>query len=198
MKKLNVLVISAAVAASSFAGMSVAQAEITENLSVTTNYIWRGVAQSGAEADVQGGVDWADDSGLYAGAWLSGSANELDMYVGWSKDMIDVGVIKYYFPQDDSAHGSEVYAGVSVKDWAAKLYIDTDTDDSGDNMYFEVVGDIGPININAGLNLNDADAAEYAQVTVGYTVENLTLAIAMTDIDNADEEISLTYSFPFE
>jgi len=198
MKKLNVLAISAAVAASSFGGMSVAQAEVTENLSVTTNYIWRGVAQSGAEADVQGGLDWANDSGIYAGAWLSGSANELDMYAGWSKGMFDVGYIKYYFTQDDSLHASEVYAGVTVSDWTAKLYVDTDTDDSGDNMYFEVVGDIGPININAGLNMNDADAAEYAQVTVGYTHKNLTLAIAMTDIDNADEEISLTYSFPFE
>ncbi|MCW8935991.1 MAG: TorF family putative porin [Gammaproteobacteria bacterium] len=196
MKKLQLLAITAAVAVTSV--MGVAQAEVTENLSVTTNYIWRGVAQSGSEADVQGGIDWNADTGLYAGAWFSGSAAEVDLYVGWSSGMFDVGAVKYYYTQDDSAAAAEVYAGITVSDWTAKLYVDTDTDDSGDNAYLEITGDIGPVNINAGFNSNDLDVNEYAQLTVAYTHNNLTLAVAITDIDDADEEVSLTYNFPFE
>ena len=53
------------------------------NIGVVSNYIWRGVTQTGDQAAVQGGLDVAHESGFYAGTWASnidwdeGSAEEV-------------------------------------------------------------------------------------------------------------------------
>ena len=46
-------------------------AELSANVSVTNNYIWRGLTQTTNDAAVQGGIDYADESGFYAGTWVS-------------------------------------------------------------------------------------------------------------------------------
>ena len=50
---------------------SIAAAEVSMNIGVTSNYIWRGVTQTGDAAAVSGGFDWSNASGLYAGTWAS-------------------------------------------------------------------------------------------------------------------------------
>ena len=40
--------------------------EWSANASMTSNYIWRGLTQTENEAAVQGGIDYAGDSGFYA------------------------------------------------------------------------------------------------------------------------------------
>ncbi|MEW8587031.1 MAG: TorF family putative porin, partial [Candidatus Thiodiazotropha sp.] len=46
---------------------SVAAAEISANIGVTSNYIWRGLTQTGNSTALSGGFDWADELGVYAG-----------------------------------------------------------------------------------------------------------------------------------
>ena len=41
-------------------------AAVSANVSFTSDYIWRGMTQSDAPA-IQGGFDYANDSGFYAG-----------------------------------------------------------------------------------------------------------------------------------
>lgn len=41
------------------------------NIGVVSNYMWRGVTQTGDQAAVQGGLDVAHESGFYAGTWAS-------------------------------------------------------------------------------------------------------------------------------
>jgi uncharacterized protein (TIGR02001 family) len=41
------------------------------NIGAVSNYMWRGVTQTGDQAAVQGGIDVGHDSGFYAGTWLS-------------------------------------------------------------------------------------------------------------------------------
>ena len=48
-----------------------AVAEITGNATVTNNYLWRGLTQTSNNAAVQGGIDYAHDSGFYIGTWVS-------------------------------------------------------------------------------------------------------------------------------
>ena len=50
-------------------------AELTGNIGVTNNYIWRGVTQSDDESAVSGGIDYSDKSGIYAGTWFSNMSN---------------------------------------------------------------------------------------------------------------------------
>ncbi|WPL16427.1 hypothetical protein Thiowin_01381 [Thiorhodovibrio winogradskyi] len=65
----------AAAVALSLAGTSVAFAagpwSLSANIGAVSNYMWRGVTQTGDGAAVQGGVDAAHESGFSAGTWAS-------------------------------------------------------------------------------------------------------------------------------
>lgn len=120
-------------------GIADAQAGTTGNVSLTSDYVFRGVSQSNQKPALQGGVEYAADSGAYAGAWgssvswlsdLSTSAApisnsvELDVYGGYRGKFseavsYDVGALYYWYPGDypsgfNSADTLEVYAGVTV------------------------------------------------------------------------------------
>jgi uncharacterized protein (TIGR02001 family) len=104
--------------ASSFA-LPVMAADFTpsSNVSLVTNYLYRGISQTGARPAIQGGFDLAHGSGLYIGAWGSSiswltdspavtgatsSQLELDTYFGYkgtaSAVSYDVGFLRYNYP----------------------------------------------------------------------------------------------------
>jgi len=64
-------------------------AEVTANAAATSNYLWRGQEQTGGDAAVSGGIDYANESGFYAGTWASNASwademtYELDLYAGF-------------------------------------------------------------------------------------------------------------------
>lgn len=92
---------------------SYAEGSFTANASATSNYIWRGLTQTTNEAAVQGGIDYAHESGFYAGTWASnvnyGAGDvysyEHDMYFGFSGESdgiaYDFGYL--YYNYDDEA-----------------------------------------------------------------------------------------------
>ena len=110
-----------------------ANAELSANIGVTSNYLWRGVTQTDDGAAVQGGIDWAHDSGFYLGTWASnidwgiGSGAEVDFYGGYGGEYndfgYDVGLIYYYYPDSayDDSNFSEIYASGSYKWFEAGL-----------------------------------------------------------------------------
>ncbi len=89
---------------------------ISANVSVTNDYRYRGLTQTNFLPALQGGFDYAHDSGLYIGnwnstiSWINDAVNgisapiEMDFYAGFKKDLIaegfasDVGVLQYYYP----------------------------------------------------------------------------------------------------
>jgi uncharacterized protein (TIGR02001 family) len=44
---------------------------VSANIGAVSNYIWRGVTQTQDGAAIQGGLDYAHESGFYAGTWAS-------------------------------------------------------------------------------------------------------------------------------
>jgi len=44
---------------------------LTANVGLYSEYIFRGIAQTGGKPAVQGGFDYAHSSGFYAGTWAS-------------------------------------------------------------------------------------------------------------------------------
>ena len=94
-------------------------AGLSANAAVTTNYIFRGISQSGANPAVQAGLDYAiGDTGLAVGAWASsidfGNVNgedtqiEVDFYGSYTLAITDafslvVGGTTYNYPS--SPHG---------------------------------------------------------------------------------------------
>jgi uncharacterized protein (TIGR02001 family) len=59
------------------------------NIGAVSNYVWRGVTQTGDQPAVQGGLDAAHESGFYAGTWLS----NVDFDEGSSEDV--TGTVAY-------------------------------------------------------------------------------------------------------
>lgn len=114
----------------------VASAQLSSNISLTTNYKFRGQDQDASKsADfkpaLQGGFDYAFGNGLYVGNWnssvnwLSGNSLEMDVYGGYKGELspglgYDVGVLTYAYPGASSANTTEVYGGLSYGPFSAK------------------------------------------------------------------------------
>jgi uncharacterized protein (TIGR02001 family) len=138
--KMKGLVVAAAVLASSnaFAGA-------TGNVGVVSDYLFRGVEQSiGGGAAVQGGLDYAHDSGVYVGTWVSSldaSVYETDLYAGFSGKTAgglgyDVGYIFYGYRDAPIANFSEVYAGLSFAGLSGKFYYSPEFGATQDPGYY--------------------------------------------------------------
>ncbi len=97
------------------AGSSAALAEVSGNVALTTDYIFRGISQTSNLPAIQGGLDYTHDSGFYAGVWASNvdfdDANEatieIDYYAGLAGKTSgldwDVGALYYSYPGSDSS-----------------------------------------------------------------------------------------------
>lgn len=104
---------------------------VSFNLSVTSDYRYRGISQTRLKPALQGGVDYAHASGFYIGAWASslkwikdsgGDGNiEVDTYLGYKTEVgsgftVDVGFLRYNYPSNKlatSANTNEIYGAVS-------------------------------------------------------------------------------------
>ncbi len=71
MKMKQIVACAALVAATGVSAPAFAGA--TGNVGVFSDYIFRGISQTGGAAAVQGGLDYSHASGLYAGTWISTS-----------------------------------------------------------------------------------------------------------------------------
>ena len=89
---------------------------LTANIGLFSEYIFRGISQTGGKPAVQGGFDYSHASGFYAGTWASNiswledfgaynrSSLEWDFYGGYkstfpdSDFFYDVGVYGYVYP----------------------------------------------------------------------------------------------------
>lgn len=116
-KKLVALALVSAFAAPAF-GDETPTHSFSANVGVVSDYILRGISQSQHKPALQGGVDYAHASGLYAGAWGStvewidrkdyvyqkDNHVELDLYGGYKGAVgdftYDVGLVRYYYPGD--------------------------------------------------------------------------------------------------
>jgi uncharacterized protein (TIGR02001 family) len=91
---------------------------ITANVTITNDYRYRGISQTNYQPAIQGGFDYAHESGFYIGNWnstinwISNTTNngvkapiEMDFYGGFKKELIapgfasDFGVLQYYYNQ---------------------------------------------------------------------------------------------------
>jgi uncharacterized protein (TIGR02001 family) len=117
------LALATAVSIASMAGMiSTAQAEITGNVGVVSQYIFRGGVENDGPS-VQGGLDWASDNGLYAGYWGSNlgygdddsNGFENDLYIGWGGGESftwDIGFLYYAYLNVSDADTPELYGSI--------------------------------------------------------------------------------------
>ena len=118
---------------------------LTANVGLFSEYIFRGISQTGGKPAVQGGFDYAHSSGFYAGSWASNlswledfgqysrSSLEWDFYGGYKNNFpgqddwnYDVGLYYYYYPGKKnadvhSANTLELYGAIGWKWLSTKL-----------------------------------------------------------------------------
>lgn len=184
-----------ALAAPSFAG------DLTANASVTSNYIWRGLTQTENESAVQGGIDYAADSGFYVGTWVSnvnyGAGDvysyEHDVYGGYAFDAggvsWDIGLLYYNYDKEAEFDFLEGYVSMGLGGFSlgAWVLLDTEADegpgqDFGAGSTYYVSADYGfevgdGIEIGLHVGYHDGDFAEAFNGTDdGYFDYNVSLS----------------------
>jgi uncharacterized protein (TIGR02001 family) len=114
---------------------------VTANVTVVSDYRFRGISQTNYQPAIQGGFDYAHESGLYVGNWNSTinwvantTANEvrapleMNFYGGFKKELIapgfasDFGVLQYYYPQSGSYPGGSMLNPNTTEIYAAQNY----------------------------------------------------------------------------
>jgi uncharacterized protein (TIGR02001 family) len=120
------------IAAALLASATVAQAQVTGNVGVTSDYRFRGISQTQKASALQGGLDYSHSSGVYVGNWNSNVSSasyrdsaglEHDLYGGFKKEIVkglelDVGTYNYIFNRtnsrfDSNANTHELYVGLT-------------------------------------------------------------------------------------
>jgi len=112
------------------------------NVTMTTDYLFRGISQTGHKPALQGGFDYAHSSGFYAGIWASSiswlsdanvasnAGTEFDTYLGFSNSFAedftyDVGFLRYNYPgtygANTKADTNEIYGSLGYK-WVSVKY----------------------------------------------------------------------------
>ena len=144
-------------------------------MGITSNYVFRGIAQTAGNPAIQGGMDYAHTSGFYAGVWgsnvswiadsgavASGSVTmELDTYLGYKGALTDamtydVGAVRYNYLGDyvaatnfAKADTAEVYAAISYKFLTAKYSYSA---------------------LDQFLTVSDAKGTNYLELNASYTI----------------------------
>jgi uncharacterized protein (TIGR02001 family) len=164
----------------------------TGNVAFTSDYVFRGISQTGGHTALQGGFDVAHTSGLSAGVWASNiswapsTSLEVDLYANYgfslSKDFsATVGYLAYVYEGNSSLNTGEINASVSAYGFTAKLsHAVTD--------YFGIAG----------------SGTQYYELNYAYEVaaiKGLSLALhyGVTDGKNAasnDKDYAIGLSYP--
>ncbi len=184
-----------------------AQAEISSTVTATSDYDFRGITQTGQDPALQASLDYAHDSGFYAGAWASNvdfdtEGNvEVDLYTGFAGGETfpwDVGMVWYTYPGSDGEilDYPEFYASLGYKWIEGKIWYTSNMWGSSENaMYYEANANFElPANFGLGLHggYSDGDFWDdnydsYFDYSVGvtYTLGHFDLNLKWVDGSDA-------------
>ncbi len=183
----------------------------TGNFTFASEYRYRGIAQTNSKPAVQGGFDYAHDSGIYAGTWASNvswlsdggggavsNSLEWDFYGGYKFNVgdfaLDVGGLYYWYPGTypsgfESPNTFELYAAgtwsfltVKYSHALTNLFGFVDSKGAG---YLDVTG---TFELGAGLNL----VAHVGHQSVPAGTVNGVQVRSKTDCSYTDYKVGVT------
>ena len=115
---------------------------LTANVGLFSSYRFRGISQTFNKPAIQGGFDYAHESGFYVGNWNSNISSgagfpdgniEMDFYGGWKTTFaedfgLDVGGLYYYYPGSTStplsfSNAKDITKSVSGANDNFELYV---------------------------------------------------------------------------
>ncbi len=200
-----------------------AAAELSGDITITSDYAFRGVSQTEEAPALQGGLTLSLESGFYVSVWgsnvdfLAEGTLELDVMLGWSGNIsedwsADVGIMRYGYP-NTAIPGSnfyEIYGSVSYKDLTFGLaYSDDYYANSGNFVYIYAgysyaITDTISLDLHVGQNEYDDSSESYMDWSVGLSTEVLGAGISLSYVDTdingsylADRRVILAISKSF-
>lgn len=161
---------------------------VSGSAAFTSDYLFRGVSQTGNNAAVQAGMTAAHESGAYISIWGSSvgftdagfgvdGGLEIDTLVGFSGKAgevgYDVGVMHYGYPSNDGALGyDEVYASVSTMGFKVGLNYSPDYFAQSDTFMYLYAGystEVSGITLSGNLGMNKFDSNAMMTKALGTT-----------------------------
>lgn len=131
--------------------------ELSANISVVSDYRFRGISASDRDPAIQGGIDVTAGSGWFAGIWASsiaeygGADAEVDLYVGYGNEIggfeYSVTANAYLYPDGQDVNYGEFQANLSktlgpVKLGAEVAYVPNQKNIQTDNIYLGMSLDV--------------------------------------------------------
>ncbi len=117
------------------ASITLTQAEdspISANVTIVSDYVWRGVTQTDDEIAIQGGFDYDAGNGFAIGVWGSNidfnstASSEFDLYGSYGGEMNDlgyeIGYIAYRYPSESAIDFEEIYITGSYNSFGLTYY----------------------------------------------------------------------------
>jgi uncharacterized protein (TIGR02001 family) len=198
------------------AAASAFEYEVTRNVGISSDYVWRGVSQSSGDPSLFGGVDLS--SGMfYAGVWagqvdFGTDANaEVDFYAGVKPSLgpvtLDLGVLYYAYPQETDLNLVEIKAAAGVDlgggfSLTGSTFYSPEVGDGGPSSFYaelaagyDIPVDAGPFDLSLAASIGNYDYEDtldsyvnYRLAVSGATESGWTLvgAYTDTDLDNVD------------
>ena len=179
--------------------ISVVKAGVSGNVAIQSDYVWRGYSQNLEDPSVQGGFDYEDASGFYAGVWGASvdfggpESTEGDIYLGFASETeggfsYDVGIIEYTYHGGSGASDSnftEYYLGGGVAGFSLTYSIG---DEFGDNIEVGYSYDFEEQGISVGAAYGDYDDAwTYWTIGVSGEIEGIGWDFSYWDTDLDDD-----------
>lgn len=211
---LHKKLLPASIAAALLVGAVSAQAEISANFTLATDYTFRGISQTGERGALQGGFDWAGDTGIYAGIWASNvdfegadGSTEMDYYVGYAGETdggfgYDVAYIYYDYEGLSAFDYYEFAIALSYADFGVGVNYSPKFGDGGPKyVYYSAGYSMGltdAVSLDFNIGYTDTDADDYWEdgadgymdygVTLGYSAFAVDFALALigTDLDDIE------------
>ena len=169
MKTINKTLMAVAVAGTLGMGsVSAIAAGPSANVSIVSDYVWRGDSQTANNPAIQGGFDWEKDK-LSFGTWASNvvGGSEIDLYGSYNFGPVNVGAIYYYYPEASSG-----------------------------SYEINIGGDVGPVSLMASYNPDSAATSSY-YIEAGYSYEmskGTTLDLHVGQAENLTADYSIGVS----
>lgn len=187
-------------AATPFASLATAEEApayaISANVTLASDYVYRGISQTSEESTIQGGFDLEAANGFYAGVWASNvsfdGSVEIDLYFGYggaiTEDLTyDVGYIHYDYPnqpplQADS-NFDEIYGSLAYKGLTLGLAVSDDFfGESGDAEYVYIDYELGlPDDYTLAFHYGNQEV----YVGDGYNDYSIAVSKSFADVDVA-------------
>ena len=166
------------------------------NLSITSDYVFRGLSQTAGKAAVQGGYDISHTSGLSAGVWASNVSSaigglEIDLYAnyGFKVGAVDLSVGYINYTYNTAANGGEAnvsatYAGLQLK--ASKGVNGTLNDYYYEANYNRDIAQVKGLSLGLHYGSDRLSNNDDYAISLSYPVLGFTGTVSFSDIQNGE------------